>query len=109
MLVCDTDAFTTAIWHERYCGAPAAAVDAEARHHPLYLLTHHEGVPFEQDGIRDGEHLRAWMTERFLEALAATGRRTVVLQGPLAERVHQAVAAVDALLAEGWSFAAGAG
>ena len=50
-------------------GAPTPSVDALARHHPLYLLTHHDGVPFEQDGIRDGESIRAWMTGRFEEAL----------------------------------------
>lgn len=102
VLVCDTDAFTTGIWHERYVGAPAPAVDALARPHPLYLLTHPDGVPFEQDGIRDGEHLRGWMTDRFVEALAATGRRTVVLHGTLDERLATAVDAVDGLLADGW-------
>ena len=34
--------------------------------------------------------------------LAATGRRTVVLRGPLDERLIRAVAAVDDLLAGGW-------
>lgn len=102
VLVCDTDAFATGIWHERYVGEPSSDVEALARHHPLYLLTHHEGVPFAQDGIRDGEHVRAWMTDRFLEALTATGRRTVVLRGTFDQRMTQAVAAVDDLLAEGW-------
>lgn len=102
VLVCDTDAFATGIWHERYVGEASAAVAVLARHHPLYLVTHHDGVPFAQDGIRDGEHVRAWMTDRFLEALAATGRRTVVLRGSLDERVARAVEAVDELLAEGW-------
>jgi len=105
VLVCDTDAFATAIWHERYEGSAAPDVDALARHHPLYLLTHHDGVPFEQDGIRDGEHIRAWMTGRFLDALAATGRRTVVLTGSLDERVAAGLAAIDELLAEGWHLA----
>ena len=77
-------------------------VEALARHHPLYLLTHHEGVPFVQDGIRDGEAIREWMTGRFLEALAATGRRFVVLCGSLESRVSEGLAAIDDLLAEGW-------
>jgi HTH-type transcriptional regulator, transcriptional repressor of NAD biosynthesis genes len=103
VLVCDTDAFATGIWHERYLGAAARAVDALARHHPLYLLTHHEGVPFEQDGIRDGEAIRAWMTGRLEAASADSGRRTVVLRGPLEERVADGLAAIDQLLAEGWA------
>jgi NadR type nicotinamide-nucleotide adenylyltransferase len=104
VLVCDTDAFATGIWHERYRGRAAPEVDALARVHHLYLLTHHDGVPFEQDGIRDGEHVRAWMTGRFAEALAATERRHVLLRGSLAERVDAAEAAVDDLLAAGWGF-----
>lgn len=106
VLVCDTDSFATGIWHERYLGAADPVVDALGRHHPLYLLTHHDGVPFEQDGIRDGESIRAWMTERFVEALAASGRRTVVLRGPLEQRIDDGLAAIDDLLAGGWDLAA---
>ena len=104
VLVCDTDAFATGIWHERYLGAADRSVDALARRHPLYLLTHHDGVPFEQDGIRDGEAIRAWMTGRFEAALAGSGRRTVVLRGPLEQRVADGLDAIDQLLAEGWAF-----
>ena len=104
VLVCDTDAFATGIWHERYVGHRDPDVDALARPHPLYLVTHHEGVPFVQDGIRDGEHIRAWMTDRFLTDLAASGRRFVVLTGDWAEREATALAAIDDLLADGWPF-----
>ncbi len=105
VLVCDTDAFATGIWCERYLGTPSSGVDAIARPHPLYLLTHHDGVPFEQDGIRDGESIRAWMTGRFEEVLAATGRRTVVLRGSVDERVAIGLAAIDDLIASHWRFA----
>jgi HTH-type transcriptional regulator, transcriptional repressor of NAD biosynthesis genes len=96
VVVCDTDAFAVAIWHERYVGSRSAAVEAlgDARDHPLYLLTSLAGVPFEQDGLRDGEHLRPWMTARFLEALAATGRRWVVLDGSADARVAAALVAI---------------
>jgi NadR type nicotinamide-nucleotide adenylyltransferase len=105
VLVCDTDAFAVGIWHERYLGGPSAEIDALARHHPLYLLTHHEGVPFVQDGYRDGESIRPWMTNRFEEALAATGRGHVVLRGTLEVRLVAALAAIDELLAAGWDLA----
>ncbi|MBA2281434.1 MAG: AAA family ATPase [Acidimicrobiia bacterium] len=105
VLVCDTDTFATGIWHERYLGEASPAVDALARRHPLYLLTHHDGVSFEQDGIRDGEGIRAWMTGRFEEALAVTGRRHVVLRGPHEARLEAALDAVDELLTEGWQLA----
>ncbi|MFG2116379.1 AAA family ATPase [Streptomyces sp. NPDC048718] len=106
VLFCDTDAFATTIWHERYMGTASAAtgeVAARGTQH-LWLLTDHHGVAFEDDGLRDGEHLRPWMTARFRAQLAHTGRRTVVLTGPHEERLATAVAAVDALLAEGWHF-----
>jgi len=104
VLVCDTDAFATGIWHERYVGRRDAGVDALARRHDLYLLTHHDGVPFVQDGIRDGEHVRAWMTDRFAEELDATGRPFVELTGSWAERHEAGLAAIDDLLAAGWPF-----
>ncbi len=103
--MCDTDAFSVGIWHERYLGAPDPSVNALARHHPLYLLTHHEGAPFVQDGYRDGEAIRPWMTERFEQELLATGRRHVCLRGSLDERIRTALGAVDDLLAEGWDLA----
>ncbi|MFJ3906760.1 AAA family ATPase [Streptomyces sp. NPDC090025] len=108
VLICDTDAFATTIWHERYMGSSSPGtgeIAARGRQH-LWLLTDHRGVAFEDDGLRDGEHLRPWMTARFLTQLAHTGRRTVVLTGPHEERLATAVAAVDALLAEGWAFTA---
>ncbi|GGW91872.1 AAA family ATPase [Streptomyces chryseus] len=106
VLFCDTDAFATTVWHERYLGAPSpdvARVAARGGQH-LWLLTDHTDVPFEDDGLRDGEHLRPWMTGRFREELLRTGRRFVTLRGPHEERLAAAVAAVDALLAEDWGF-----
>lgn len=107
VLVCDTDAFATSIWHERYLGTRHPEVEAigDSRRHDLYLLTDHDGVPFEQDGIRDGEHVRVWMTERFAERLDETGRRWIRLTGPLDQRVAAALAAIDELVATGWAFA----
>ena len=64
-----------------------------------------KGVAFEDDGLRDGEELRPWMTDRFDAELRRTGRRTVRLTGPHPRRLATAVAAVDALLDEGWNFA----
>ncbi|MEV4949426.1 AAA family ATPase [Streptomyces sp. NPDC053755] len=107
VLICDTDAFATTIWHERYMGTTSSdtgEIAAHGRQH-LWLLTDHHGVDFEDDGLRDGEHLRPWMTARFVTQLAHSGRRTAVLTGPHEERLATAVAAVDALLAEGWHLA----
>jgi HTH-type transcriptional repressor of NAD biosynthesis genes len=107
ILVCDTDAFATGVWHERYLGMALPAVDtlAEADRGALYLVTDHEDVPFEQDGVRDGEHIRAWMHRRFLRQLLATGRPYVVVRGARGQRLRAALEAVDHLLAESWRFA----
>ncbi|MFG1658895.1 AAA family ATPase [Micromonospora chersina] len=104
LLFCDTDARATAIWEERYLGSSSEAVRAAARRPALYLLTDHDGLPFADDGLRDGEHLRAWMTGRFRAELAGCGVPVVELRGAHEERLAVAVAACDALLAAGWSF-----
>ncbi|MCD0445113.1 AAA family ATPase [Glycomyces sp. A-F 0318] len=108
VLFCDTDAFATAVWHERYVGGRNPGVEpfAAALRHDLYLLADHEGVPFEDDGLRDGEGLRPWMTGRFEQELERTGRPYVMLRGPREARLAQAVAAVDELIGRGWRFAA---
>ncbi|WP_328679521.1 AAA family ATPase [Streptomyces sp. NBC_00322] len=108
VLFCDTDSFATAVWHERYVGGRNPLVEEIAgrvtRH--LWLLTDHEGVAFEDDGLRDGEELRPWMTGRFRDELTRTGRPFITLTGPHEERLATAVAAVDALIDEGWDLAA---
>lgn len=107
VLFCDTDSFATTVWHERYVGGRNTLVEeiAEQVPHQLWLLTDHEGVPFEDDGLRDGEGLRPWMTSRFHAELERTGRRFRTLTGTHEERLRTAVAAVDELVAEGWDLA----
>lgn len=108
LLVCDTDAMATCIWHERYLGTGNADVEQIAQAMPpraLYLLTSDEGVPFENDGLRDGEHLRVWMTARFQDRLAQQPVPWLELKGGREERCRAALAAVDELLAKAWQFA----
>lgn len=107
LLVCDTDAFATSLWHERYLGSPAPDVErlhARTRH-DLWILTGTAGVPFEQDGWRDGESIRDWMSGRFRAELDRRGLPYTVVTGPHEERLATAVDAVDALLDKGWTFA----
>jgi nicotinamide riboside kinase len=100
LLVCDTDALATSIWHERYLGTRSETVAhlAASRAYSLYVLTS-DDIPFVQDGTRDGEHVRGWMTERFREALAARTEPWIEVRGGPAERLAAAVARIDALLA----------
>ncbi|WP_245769261.1 AAA family ATPase [Streptomyces indicus] len=104
VLFCDTDAFATTIWHERYMGGRPYPAEPEPAGQHLWLLTDHEGVAFEDDGLREGEELRPWMTGRFRAELARTGRDFRVLTGAHDKRLADAVAAVDALLGAGWQF-----
>ncbi|MQY16870.1 Bifunctional NAD biosynthesis protein NadR [Streptomyces sp. RB5] len=104
VLFCDTDAFATTIWHERYLGFASdevARIAARGRQH-LWLLTDHTGVDFEDDGLRDGEELRPWMTGRFRDELTRTGRPYRLLTGSRERRLAEAVEAVDALVGEAW-------
>ncbi|MEV0188083.1 AAA family ATPase [Kitasatospora purpeofusca] len=108
VLVCDTDALATTVWQERYVGAVTPEVRELAAAMPpraLYLLTSETGVAFEDDGLRDGEHLRAWMNGRFREVLAAQPVPWIELTGSREQRLDTALAAVDALLAEGQGLA----
>lgn len=103
LLVCDTDALATSVWHERYLGEPSPEVTAlaAARRYDLYVLTA-DDIPFVQDGTRDGEHVRGWMTRRFREVLAARPEPWLEVRGGRAERLAAASAAVDRLPPPAW-------
>ncbi|MER8013727.1 AAA family ATPase [Streptomyces griseoluteus] len=108
VLVCDTDALATTVWQERYRGRTTPPVRDLAQAMPpraLYLLTSDKDVPFDDDGLRDGEHLRGWMTDRFRETLTASGVPWRELHGDRPTRLTAALQAVDRLLADGWHLA----
>ncbi len=96
VLVCDTNAFATAIWHRRYLGWYSEEVDAIASRDKfdLYLLTLPD-FPFVQDGTRDGEGIRHEMHEWFVERLADQPAPMVQLSGSPEERLRRALHAVD--------------
>ncbi|WP_425307284.1 AAA family ATPase [Ammonicoccus fulvus] len=106
LVISDTDVLATGIWHERYVGTRSDSVEALAKtwRPDLYVLTGDE-IPFVQDGMRDGEHLRHAMQDRFREALAEAGVRWVEVRGTPAQRLAAAVAEVDRLLDDGWALA----
>jgi nicotinamide riboside kinase len=108
VLICDTDALATTIWQERYTGHQTGAVRHIAATMPpraLYILTCEAGVAFQDDGLRDGEHLRAWMNIRFREALGACQVPWIEARGDRHERAAQALTRIDAMLAAGWGLA----
>jgi len=100
VLIGDTDAFATGVWHERYMESRSPETEAigdEVRA-DLYLLTVAD-FPFVQDGIRDGEHIREWMHELFLERLAARGTPVVTIAGPHETRLQKSLEAIADLKA----------
>jgi HTH-type transcriptional repressor of NAD biosynthesis genes len=101
LLICDTNAWVTAFWHRRYVGTDSSAVRAIAAacRTDLYLLTGDE-IPFVQDGLRDGEHMRHVMHEWFAEALAAQPVPWVLLRGSPAERLARANEKIGQLFRE---------
>jgi nicotinamide riboside kinase len=76
-------------------GFDSAAVEAIARRGrcDLYLLTGDE-IPFVQDGLRDGEHIRCEMHRWFEVALAAQAVPWQLLRGKREERLETALARI---------------
>jgi HTH-type transcriptional repressor of NAD biosynthesis genes len=98
ILFCDTDAFATAIWHERYLGfrAPEVEAIADGHHYDLYVLCGAD-VPFEADGVRFSEDVREWMTDRFAEGLSARPEPWIKVEGSIEQRVANIRAEIERL------------
>ena len=100
VLICDTDAFATGVWHRRYIGERSPEVEAIADGHrrpDLYLLTN-VNIPFVQDGTRDGEFIREWMHETFVAELTVQRRPFRLISGALQDRFDSAVGYIDGLM-----------
>ncbi len=98
LVICDTNAFATAIWHERYMGTRSKEVEdiGDSREYALYIVTGDE-IPFEDDGLRDGEHIRHAMHTRFIERLIEEKKHFIVVTGSREERLQKAIEAINAL------------
>jgi NadR type nicotinamide-nucleotide adenylyltransferase len=107
LVIADTDALATVLWERRYAGegsygAAAAAADLPRR--DVYLVTDHVGVEFEDDGFRDGEHIRADMTEWFKDALTAAGHSWILVTGSHERRMATATQIIDLILEQRAAF-----
>jgi len=100
VVVADTDALATSIWHARYVGGPhQPALELAGQNPPdLYLLTTPDGVPFVDDGLRDGEHVRTDMTRAFEAALESCGVPWSAVSGDRDARVARSAELIDELL-----------
>jgi HTH-type transcriptional regulator, transcriptional repressor of NAD biosynthesis genes len=95
-IVCDNDVLAVAIWHLRYLESPAPTLLDRAVPPLLYALTSPEGVPFVQDGLRDGEHVREPMTEWFRTALTGQPAPWIEVAGGREARTAQVLDALTA-------------
>lgn len=114
VMFCDTDALSTAVWHERYTWKHSPQLESMIRSHTLaryphyahYFITDYAEVPFEDDGLRDGNNdIRQWMQNRIIEMVVERTRhsqRNVLVGGPKMRMAH-ATGIVDQHLKEGWN------
>jgi len=101
VLFTDTDAFTTAVFHEVYMGTPATGFDELVqRRYDLFLVCGLD-APWSHDGIREFESQRQWMHERYLRRVQESGSPWLLVEGALEERLAAAAAAVEQVLADG--------
>ena len=101
LIICDTDAFATQLWERRYLGDGShAAFDAVPVSPPraLYLVADIAGVPFEQDGIRDGEDYREAMQQWFIDELIEREERWALVTGTREERLATSIHLIDEAL-----------
>lgn len=99
LIICDTNAFATRLWHERYMGRLESSADSIATQDKvdLYILTGDE-IPFEDDGLRDGEYIRPDMQQRFREELMTQPVPFIEVNGSVKQRLKAATERIDALL-----------
>jgi NadR type nicotinamide-nucleotide adenylyltransferase len=99
IIVCDTNATATELWQRRYMGRTTTEMSRIAAHDKadLYIITGDE-IPFVQDGIRDGEHLRHRMHRWFVAHIKKTGIPYIIVSGSPEERLAVARAAVSRIV-----------
>ena len=101
VLFTDTDAFTTAVFHEVYLGVPAAGFgELVARRYDLFVVCGLD-TPWHHDGVREFEAQRRWMHERYLARVRESGSPWLLVEGPRDVRLDAAAAAVGRMLGEG--------
>lgn len=99
VIVCDTNAVATEVWQRRYMGRATKEMAriALADKADLYIITGDE-IPFIQDGIRDGEHIRHRMHRWFINHIKKTGVPYVMVRGDRTARLEAASEAAEQMI-----------
>jgi nicotinamide riboside kinase len=101
VIVCDTNAVATELWQRRYMGRTTTEMHRIAARDKadLYIITGDE-IPFVQDGIRDGEHVRHRMHRWFITHIKKTGAPCIIVTGTPEERLVAATRAAKKMICE---------
>jgi HTH-type transcriptional repressor of NAD biosynthesis genes len=102
ILICDNDSFALTVWCERYLGKYYNEIydiyknaDYLENEKKIYILTK-PNVAFIQDGLRDGEHIRDWMYNKFLEEFKNKKIKYYIIDSPnYDERIIQAIKIIE--------------
>lgn len=99
LVICDTDALATYIWHRRYLGFDSPEVEAisDSRDYNLYILTEPD-FGFVQDGTRESESWRLTMHQWFIDILEQKKKNYITVGGSHEVRISQAKSVIDSLL-----------
>jgi NadR type nicotinamide-nucleotide adenylyltransferase len=99
IIISDTDAFATYIWHRRYVGLDSREVEeiADSHSYSLYFLTEPD-FGFIQDGTRESENLRATMHQWFIDILKQKNKSYYIIRGSHESRMYNAVKLIDSVL-----------
>ena len=99
VMFCDTDALTTAVWHERYINAltPDVVALARRRRYDMWVLCGTD-VPWTADEIRLAAERRSEMQQRFRSEIAALGQPVVEVDGSVLERLDRLDPVIAGLL-----------
>lgn len=98
VVIADTDALVTSVWHERYLDAADTELDRMASDvvPDLYLVCCPD-FDWVQDGTRESEDHRIVMQESMTDRANASGARVVQLEGPHDHRLAAALESVEPL------------
>lgn len=98
LVVLDTDALVTRVWHRRYLGTDDCELAALATvHRPDFYVVCAPDFDWAQDGTRESAGEREAMHRRTLDLVAASGVQYEVLAGDPAARLRRAMDIADKL------------
>jgi HTH-type transcriptional repressor of NAD biosynthesis genes len=100
VIICDTNAVATELWQRRYMERTTTEMSEIAMRDKadLYIITGDE-IPFVQDGLRDGKHVRHKMHEWFIKHIEKTGVPFIMVSGTKRTRLALALKASRKIIA----------